>query len=55
MEDRSITDRTEYCDLAVESEPLFGQKSGDASNRDSTGYRHLGTQFLMGEPVQPYR
>ena len=53
MEDLSaITDRTEYYDLAVESEPLFGQEPGEASNTGSTAYRHLGTQFLTGEPVQ---
>ena len=53
MEDLSaVTDRTEYYDLAVESEPLFGQESGNSSATGSTGYRHLGTQFIMGEPVQ---
>ena len=53
MEDLSaVTDRTEYYDLAVESEPLFGQEPGVASTTVRTGYRHLGTQFIMGEPVQ---
>lgn len=55
MEDLSaVTNRTEYYDLTVESEPLFGQgdESGSSAYGTGGGYRHLGTQFLMGEPVQ---
>lgn len=53
MEDLSaVTERTEYYDLAAETEPLFGQEPGEASDAGRTGYRHLGTQFLEGEPVQ---
>lgn len=63
MEDLSaITERTEYYDLDVESEPLFDLGLWEQNPQDTyvknhismggTGYLPVGTQFLQGEPVQ---
>ncbi len=57
-----ITDRTEYYDLAVESEELFDLGLWERNPQDDylanilamggTVYLPLGTQFYLGEPVQ---
>ena len=63
MEDLSaITDRTEYYDLVVESEPLMdtqlqetnpeGKNIRNVIAMGGTGYLPVGAQFLTGEPVQ---
>ena len=58
----AITDRTEYYDLAVESEELFDLGLWERNPQDDylenvlamggTVYLPLGTQFYLGEPVQ---
>ena len=58
----AVTERTEYYDLAVETEALFDlglweknpeeYDSTDIQERGITIYNLLGTQFTMGEPAQ---
>ncbi len=63
MEDLSdITERTEYMDVAVESEVLFdndlkemvpvNEMQGRPRTEDGTTWLPVGTRFVQGEPVQ---